>query len=89
MSKADKIKLKDLPVRASIVKKHKKVSTVLWTITWIIFLPFVLLQVINEGLEFIINRIVVIRNKIVYTSFKAIYKKEIIEKEKELSCLNE
>lgn len=87
MSKADEIKLKDLPIRGSIVKKHKKVSTTLWIITWIIFLPFVLLQVISEGLEFVINKIAILRNDIVHTIFKAIYKKEIIEKEKELAKL--
>lgn len=87
MSKADEIKLKDLPIRSSIVKKHKKVSTFLWITTWIIFLPIAVLQIINESLEFIINKFAVARNKIVYSIFKMIYKKEIIAKEKELNEL--
>lgn len=81
------IKLKDLPIRSSIVKKHKVVSTFLWIITYIFFLPVVVLQIINENLEFIINKFAVVRNKIVYTIFKMIYKKEIIAKEKELDEL--
>jgi len=83
------IKLKDLPIRARIVNKHKKVSTALWVITYIIFFPVVILQVINDGLEIIINKFAVFRNELVYTIFKIIYKKEIIENEKELRWLDE
>lgn len=89
MNKTDKIKLKDLPIRVRIVNKHKKVSTVLWVITYIIFFPVVILQVINDGLEIIINNFASLRNKLVYTLFKIIYKKEIIENEKELGWLDE
>lgn len=85
--KADKIKLKDLPVRTRIVNKHKKVSTTLWVITFVIFLPFAILQVINEKLETLIDKMASVRNKLVYTIFKIIYKKEIIENEKELEKL--
>ena len=44
MSKAEKVKLKDLPVRTIILNKHKKVTNTLYVITYIIFLPIVLLQ---------------------------------------------
>ena len=85
--KADKIKLNDLPIRTRIVNKHKKVSTALWVITFIIFSPFALLQVINEMVEKLINKVAVLRNKLVYTIFKLIYKKEIIANEKEIENL--
>ena len=85
--KSNKIKLKNLPIRAKIVNRHKKVSTALWVITFIIFFPFAILQVINEKLETIIDKFASLRNKLVYTIFKIIYKKEIIENEKELEKL--
>lgn len=80
----NKVKLKDLPIRTKIVKRHKKVSMSLWIITYIIFFPFAILQVINETLEILINKVAILRNELVHTIFKAIYKKEIIENEKEL-----
>lgn len=87
MSKADEIKLKDLPVRSRIVNKHKEVSTALWVITYIIFFPIVILQIINDGLEIIIDKSANLRSKLVYTIFKAIYKKEIIANEMEIEKL--
>lgn len=87
MSKDDEIKLNDLPIRTRIVNKHKKVWTALWVITFIIFSPFALLQVINEMVEKLINKVAVLRNKLVYTIFKLIYKKEIIANEKEIENL--
>lgn len=84
MSKAEKVKLKDLPVRTKILNKHKKVTNTLYVITYIIFLPIVLLQVINDILESLIDKASGLREKIVYTIFKMIYKKEIIANEKEI-----
>ena len=73
------MKIKDLPLKGKIWNKHKKTQKTLWLITWIIFLPIVLLQMINDGLEFIIQKAIRLRNSIVYTTFKIIYKKEILE----------
>ena len=73
------MKIKELPLKAKIYNKHKKVANVLWLITWIIFLPIVIMQLICEGLDFIINKFAGLREDIVYTIFKIIYKKEILE----------
>lgn len=73
------MKIKDIPLKAKIWNKHKKTQKALWFITWIIFLPIVLLQIINDGLEIIISKFAGLRIDIVYTTFKLIYKKEILE----------
>lgn len=84
MSKAEKVKLKDLPVRGRIWNKHKNVTTALCVITFIMFSPFVLLQVINDILDSLINKTLVLREELVYTIFKVIYKKEIIANEEKI-----
>lgn len=84
MSEKEKIRLKDLPVRTKIVNKHKKVSSALWAVTFVIFFPFAVLQIINEILEKIMNKAIVLRNKLTYLMFKVIYRKEIIANEKQL-----
>ena len=73
------MKLKDLPLKAKIWNKHKRTQKTLWIITWILFLPMVLLQIINDGLEVIVSKSAQLRTNIVYTTFKIIYKKEILE----------
>ena len=73
------MKIKDLPLKGKIWNKHKKTQKTLWLITWIIFLPIVLLQIINDGLEIIVSKSAQLRTNIVYTIFKLIYKKEILE----------
>lgn len=73
------MKIKDLPLKGKIWNKHKKTQKTLWLITWIIFLPIVILQIINDGLEIIVSKSVQLRTNIVYTIFKLIYKKEILE----------
>lgn len=78
------MKVQDLPVKARVYNKHKNVVKCLWLITWIIFLPVVILQVINDGLEFIVDKFATLRSEIVYTTFKIIYKKEIIKQMKEV-----
>lgn len=73
------MKLKDLPLKAMIWNKHKRTQKTLYFITWILFLPMVLLQIINDGLEVIVSKSAQLRTNIVYTTFKMIYKKEILE----------
>jgi len=88
MSEADKRKLKDLPVRKKIADKHENTLNALLIITYIIFFPCVISQVIVEKLDELISILASFREKIVYSLFKLIYKKEIIENEiktKELS----
>lgn len=73
------MKLKNLPLKAKIWNKHKRTQKTLWFITWIIFFPFVILQIINELLDIIISETAQLRSNIVHTLFKIIYKKEILE----------
>lgn len=73
------MKLKDLPLKSKIWNKHKRTQKILWLITWIIFFPFVILQIINELLDIIISKMAQLRSNIVHTLFKIIYKKEILE----------
>ena len=73
------MRIKDLPLKGKIWNKHKRTQKTLWFITWIIFLPIVLLQIINDALEFIVSKSAELRVDIVYTTFKIIYKKEILE----------
>lgn len=73
------MKLKDIPLKAQIWNKHKKTQKTLWFITWVLFLPIVALQIINDILDDVISKFASIRSKIVYTIFKIIYKKEILE----------
>lgn len=73
------MKLKDLPLKSKIWNKHKRTQKTLWIITWIIFFPFVILQIINELLDIIISKMAQLRSDIVRTLFKIIYKKEILE----------
>lgn len=73
------MKLRDLPLKGKIWNEHKRTQKILWFITWIIFFPFVILQIINELLDIIISKMAQLRSDIVHTLFKIIYKKEILE----------
>lgn len=73
------MRIKDIPLKGKIWNKHKKTQKTLWVITWIIFLPIVLLQVINDGLDIFVSKCAEIRSDIVYTIFKIIYKKELLK----------
>ena len=73
------MKLKDIPLKGKIWNKHKRTQKTLLFITWIIFFPFVILQIINELLDIIISKMAQLRSNIVHTLFKIIYKKEILE----------
>ena len=73
------MKIKDIPLKGKIWNKHKKTQKALWIITYILFFPFVILQLINDALEFILNKVAWFRNDIVYSIFKMIYKKELLK----------
>lgn len=73
------MKIKDLPLKAKVWNKHKKTQKILWISTFILFFPIVILQIINDFLEKVISKFTVLREKIVYTAFKIIYKKEILD----------
>ena len=73
------MKIKDLPLKAKIWNKHKKTQKVLWISTFILFFPIAIIQIINDFLEVIIQKFIDLREKIVYTIFKIIYKKEILD----------
>jgi len=73
------MRIKDLPLKAKVWNIHKKTQKILWFTTFIIFFPIVILQIINDFLEKVISKFIVLREKIVYTIFKIIYKKEILE----------
>lgn len=73
------MKIKDLPLKAKIWNKHKKTQKVLWFSTFILFFPIAIIQIINDFLEVIIKKFIVLREKIVYKIFKMIYKKELLE----------
>lgn len=63
-------------VTQQAVKNHKIFYTFLLIITYIIFFPFVIVQVLNDLLEYLLNIIVPFRMKIVCGIFKIFYKKE-------------
>ena len=72
------MKIRDLKITSKMADKHKKTMNALYIITYILLFPFVLLQYISEFLDWLCNKIGWLRNDIVYTTFKIIYKKEII-----------
>lgn len=80
----EEIKLKDMPIKLKIAERHKTFLNSLYIITFCIFLPFLILGVCSEGITYICEKVAVLRNNIVHTIFKIVYKKEIIEYEKEL-----
>lgn len=63
-------------VTKKAVEKHKVFYTVLLTITYIIFFPFVLVQVLQDIFEDVLNIIIPFRMKIVYSIFKMFYKED-------------
>lgn len=63
-------------VTMATINKHKKVYNTLLIITYILFLPFVILEYLYELLEKILNFISGIREKIVYGIFKILFKKD-------------
>lgn len=73
------MKVKELKIKKKIADKHKNTLNILFFITYVLLFPFVLLQYISEFLDLLCNKVCWLRNDIVYTIFKSIYKKEIIE----------
>lgn len=73
------MKVRELKIKKKIADKHKNTLNVLFFITYILLLPFVLLQYLSDFLDWLCNKVSWLRNDIVYTIFKSIYKKEIIE----------
>lgn len=63
-------------VTKQAVQKHQKFYTSLLIITYIIFFPFVLIQVLNDLFENLLNIIIPLRMKIVCGIFKIFYKKD-------------
>lgn len=72
------MKLKDLEITSKMTDKHKKTMNALYIITYILLFPFVILDYLSDFLEWLCNKISCFRSDIVYTTFKIIYKKEII-----------
>lgn len=72
------MKTKDLKITKKMADKHKKTMNALYIITYILLFPFVILDYLSDFLEWLCNKIGWFRTDIVYTTFKIIYKKEII-----------
>ena len=72
------MKIKDLKITKKIADKHKKTMNALYIITYILLFPFVIMDYLSELLGWFYNKIAWFRTDIVYTTFKIIYKKEII-----------
>lgn len=77
------MKIKDLANPAAVHKKHSKVEKVLWIITFVLVLPFVLLAYVGYFIEWLTDLVCDFRSKAVNFIFKTIYKNEIIEFMKE------
>lgn len=76
-----KVKLKDLRIPAKAVNNHKTVYNSLMIITYILFFPIAVLQLLNDIFEFIVNKGSNLRVKIVNTIFKMLYREEMRKKD--------
>ena len=83
------MKVRELKIKKKIADKHKNTLNVLFFITYILLLPFVLLQYLSDFLDWLCNKVSWLRNDIVYTIFKIIYKKEIIADMQKRGVLSE
>ena len=72
------MKIRDLKIKSKMADKHKKTMNDLYIITYILLFPFVILDYLSVFLEWLCNKMSRFRTDIVYTTFKIIYKKEII-----------
>lgn len=72
------MKIRDLKITSKMADKHKKTMSALYIITYILLFPFVLLDYLSDFLEWLCYKMSCFRTDIVYTTFKIIYKKEII-----------
>ena len=69
-------KLKDYRIPKRLVEKHKLLWKFLWFITYILFLPFVIIQILNFLFEEILNFMINLREQIIYAIFKLLFLKE-------------
>ena len=83
------MKTKDLKITKKMADKHKKTMNALYIITYILLFPFVILDYLSDFLEWLCNKIGWFRTDIVYTTFKIIYKKEIITDMQKRGVLSE
>nr|DAL53620.1 MAG TPA_asm: hypothetical protein [Bacteriophage sp.] len=83
------MKIKDLKITSNMVDKHKKTMNALYIITYILLFPFAILDYLSDFLEWLCNKMSWFRTDIVYTTFKIIYKKEIIADMRKRGVLNE
>ena len=83
------MKIKDLKITKKMADKHKKTMNALYIITYILLFPFVIMDYLSEFLEWLCNKMAWFRTNIVYTTFKIIYKKEIITDMKNRGVLSE
>lgn len=72
------MKIRNLKITSKMADKHKKIMNALYIITYILLFPFVILDYLSDFLEWLCNKMCYFRADIVYTTFKIIYKKEII-----------
>ena len=72
------MKIRNLKITSKMADKHKKTMNALYIITYILLFPFVILDYLSDFLEWLCNKMCYFRADIVYTTFKIIYKKEII-----------
>lgn len=77
MSKSNKRKIKDLRIPTRTINKHKNTYNLLMIITYIIFFPLAILQILSDIFEFIIYKGINLRESIVNTTFKILYRKEM------------
>ena len=70
--------LKNYKVTTKAIEKHKIMWHFLWLVTYIILFPFVIIQILNEVFEVLLNFVISLREKIVYTIFKLLFKKDCI-----------
>lgn len=73
------MKKEKLKLYGSVIKKHKKLETTLYIITFIPLIPFAILNSIGEGLVKLCELIGGVRQKVVYGLLRAILRKELEE----------
>lgn len=83
------MKIRDLKITSKMPDKHKKTMIALSIITYILLFPFVILGYLSDFLEWLCNKMSLFRTDIVYTTFKIIYKKEIIADMQKRGVLSE
>ena len=83
------MKIRDLKITNKMANKHKMTINALYIITYILLFPFVILDYLSDFLEWLCNKMSWFRTDIIYTTFKIIYKKEIITDMQKRGVLSE